>query len=53
MGGSGENNGIGEAFKRGGSTRATSIFMKLNRETKRLYLLFGKYLGGIQIDGYS
>jgi hypothetical protein len=34
----------GEALKRGGSKRATSIFMKFNRETKRPVTTLGKIL---------
>jgi hypothetical protein len=42
--GSGENNGIWGSQKGGGSTRANSIFMKFNRETKRPVTTIGKII---------
>jgi hypothetical protein len=44
MGGHGGNNGIWRSPLGGGSKRATSIFMKFNRETKRLVTTLGKIL---------
>jgi hypothetical protein len=53
MGGYGGNNGIWRSPLGGGSKRATSIFMKFDRETKRPVTTPGKILLGNSVEYLS